>query len=88
MTYTVYNLMTGRRHKAYNTIRAAKGVATRLTNKDKDGYEYMAMETGLYNEIYNKLVPVKNLLSGKEVMIRQQDMGTCVDPSTETYWSM
>lgn len=33
-------------------------------------------------------VEVKNLMSGKPVLIRKSDVGTCCDPSTETYWSM
>ena len=35
-----------------------------------------------------QLVTVKNLMSGAEVEIRRSDRGTCVDPSTERYWSM
>lgn len=35
-----------------------------------------------------QLVKVKNLMSGAEVEIRRADRGTCVDPSTERYWSM
>lgn len=34
------------------------------------------------------LVEVKNLMSGKPVMIRKSQRGGCTDPSTETYWSM
>jgi len=35
-----------------------------------------------------QLVTVKNLMSGQDVEIRRSDRGTCVDPSTERYWSM
>jgi hypothetical protein len=35
-----------------------------------------------------QMVSVKNLMSGAEVQIRRADRGTCVDPSTERYWSM
>jgi hypothetical protein len=35
-----------------------------------------------------QLVTVKNLMSGADVEIRRADRGTCVDPSTERYWSM
>jgi len=35
-----------------------------------------------------QLVTVKNLMSGADVEIRRSDRGTCVDPSTERYWSM
>jgi hypothetical protein len=33
-------------------------------------------------------VTVKNLMTGNEMKIRRGDRGTCVDPSTERYWSM
>ena len=33
-------------------------------------------------------VTVKNLMNGKDVEIRRGDRGTCVDPSTERFWSM
>lgn len=36
----------------------------------------------------NELVEVKNLMSGQTVMIPRKDRGTCVDPSTERYWTM
>ena len=35
-----------------------------------------------------KIVTVKNLLSGADVEIRRGDLGSCIDPSTERYWSM
>ena len=35
-----------------------------------------------------QLVTVKNLMSGADVEIRRSEQGTCVDPSTERYWSM
>ena len=35
-----------------------------------------------------QLVTVKNLMSGVDVEIRRSEQGTCVDPSTERYWSM
>lgn len=35
-----------------------------------------------------QLVTVKNLMSGVDVEIRRADRGSCVDPSTERYWSM
>ena len=33
-------------------------------------------------------VIVKSLMNGAEVEIRREDRGTCVDPSTERYWTM
>ena len=35
-----------------------------------------------------QMVTVKNLMSGSDVQICRSDVGTCVDPSTERYWSM
>jgi hypothetical protein len=35
-----------------------------------------------------QMVTVKNLISGADVQIRRSEQGTCVDPSTERYWSM
>jgi len=32
-------------------------------------------------------VTVKSLMNGKDVEIRRGDRGTCVDPSTERFWS-
>lgn len=31
---------------------------------------------------------VRNLMSGQEVIIDADKLGTCCDPSTERYWSM
>jgi hypothetical protein len=31
---------------------------------------------------------VKSLMNGKDVVIDAKNKGTCVDPSTETYWCM
>jgi hypothetical protein len=33
-------------------------------------------------------VTVKSLMNGKDVEIRRGDRGTCVDPSTERFWTM
>ena len=38
-----------------------------------------------YNPTYTV---VKSLMTGADVTIRTEDRGTCVDPSTERYWSM
>lgn len=36
----------------------------------------------------DKKIKVKSLMSGELVEICRGDLGTCVDPSTERYWSM
>ena len=33
-------------------------------------------------------VTVQSLMTGAKVKIRMADKGTCLDPSTERYWSM
>jgi hypothetical protein len=35
-----------------------------------------------------QIVTVKNLMSGADVEIRRGDRGSCIDPSTERFWSM
>lgn len=37
---------------------------------------------------YNPMVKVKNLMTGTEVEIRKDEVGSCLDPSTERYWTM
>lgn len=87
MAYVVYNLKSKRLHKVYSTERGAK-IARAAANR-KAGIEvFDVMDEKLFNEKHNGLVTVKNLLSGKEVQINEQSVGTCCDPSTESYWSM
>lgn len=33
-------------------------------------------------------VTVKSMMNGKDVIINAKDKGSCLDPSTERYWSM
>jgi hypothetical protein len=35
-----------------------------------------------------QMIKVKSLMSGAEVEIRREDRGSCVDPSTERFWTM
>jgi hypothetical protein len=55
-----------------------------------DHAPYVIANEFLFDQKYSrdKLVPVKNLMSGETVLIARRDRGTCVDPSTEQYWSM
>lgn len=71
----------------YETLRGAKAVATKL-NKNTRGL-YFAVSYEEYDLCFKLPVEyktVKNLLSGKDVVIAE---GTplCCDPSSETYWS-
>ena len=89
MSYTVYNTRTNRLVRVFNNERSAKiSCAAWKRNWKHKGEDFAVMESAEFNEKFNQKVAVKNLLSGEEVLINQQDVGTCVDPSTETYWSM
>ena len=85
MTYTVYSYRTKRLYKEYETLKGAKIAASRLNKTNRGEFDYM--ESSLFQEKHNQKVTVKNLLSGKEVQIREQDVGSVCDPSTERYWS-
>ena len=72
----------------YHTLTSAKRAATRLSKLLYAG-DAMALEVMDY-PTYVKQVPmttVYNLMTQKPVSIRADQVGTCVDPSTETYWS-
>ena len=84
MHYIVHQSNPFRVVKRYNTLRGAKiGLAAYL-RQDK-GYTVVSKLDFDKNDV---IVTVKNLLSGKPVQLRQSEVGTCVDPSTERYWSM
>ncbi len=99
MSYVIVNLDTGRIVKRYE----AKGWAQRHVNmlvdrswKESRGnpyYTYENLKIMTDSEYMSRLdeidphVEVINMMSGKPVMIRMSERGTCVDPSTETYWS-
>lgn len=36
----------------------------------------------------NDLVEVRSLMTKRPVLIPRKDLGTCMDPSTERYWTM
>ena len=86
MKYTVYNVRTKRFHKEYETLRGAKIAVSRLNKTTRN--EFACIESELFQEQFNKWTTVQSLVGGHEVQIREQDVGTCCDPSTETYWSM
>lgn len=86
MTYVLYNTETRRAVRSFETERGAKISLASFTRK---GFSNLAiMEDSIFQEKYNKWTTVKNMLSGREVRIREQEVGGCCDPSTETYWSM
>lgn len=101
--FHVIHLSTGRVVKTYKTDGWARREVDRLValSNSADGRYYSGMKYWTYNNLQvmhadeyerrkediDPLVEVKNMMSGKPVMIRKSQVGTCVDPSTETYWS-
>jgi len=70
----------------YATERGAKiGAKAANRNAGYDAYTHISEED---RAAIDPVTTVKNLMSGKDVQIRASDRGTCVDPSTERYWSM
>ena len=62
-------------------------------HNDRSEYDYgpyVVMYERDYEDRYklNDLVEVTSLMNGQTVQIPRKDVGTCVDPSTERYWSM
>lgn len=68
--------------KDYSTSRRAVAAATRMKLEN-----YIVIRSDKYFE-GDHMVPVTNLMSGSEILIRRSELGTCCDPSTERYWSM
>jgi uncharacterized membrane protein len=70
----------------YATEAAAKAGLTRLLKTTK-----LPLLIVMSYDAYHAQLPsrvVKNLMSGVEVQISADMVGTCCDPSTESYWSM
>ena len=87
MGYIVYHINTKRNVGWKRSERGAK-ISVAAWNRRSNGFNYDIMEETEFNEKYNGYVTVKNMMSGKDVQIRAQDVGGCCDPSTERYWSM
>lgn len=87
MGYVLYHIVGQRSIKWHKTERGAK-IARAAANRNAGYHAYDIMSEDEFNTKFNGWVMVKNMMSGKEVAIRQQDVGTCVDPSTELYHSM
>ncbi len=93
--YHVVHLESGRVLKSYKTAGWARREVDRLIRSASKSYGYSyetlaVMDDAEYNrrmDELNPMVEVRNMMSGRPVMIRKSEVGTCVDPSTETYWS-
>lgn len=87
MGYIIFTVDSKRRVDRKQTERGAK-ISVAAWNRRSNGQNYAIMEEAEFNEKHNGLVTVKDMLSGNDVQIRAQDVGTCCDPSTERYHSM
>lgn len=95
MGYVLVNKQTGVKHRnlprnggSYKTLGAARAIMTRYAfGRGALGDEWEIMEEGAYRAQV-PMVKVRNLMSDVEIEIPADQAGTCVDPSTERYWSM
>ena len=70
--------------RSYVTLKGAK-IGVKSANRNA-GYEaYACMHE---DDFYQRKTVVENLMTGIDVEIPLRNAGTCVDPSTERYWSM
>lgn len=89
--------------KRYDSLRGAKAALTRARKSGSMrymcsfGYGRMKadriakLDVCTAKQFHDEIdyeVETKNLMSGKTIKIRKSDEGSCVDPSTERYWSM
>jgi hypothetical protein len=70
----------------YKTEAAAKAAFTRRWSKLFP--EAKIYETTYFYTRVDHPVKVRSLMSGKMVELKASQVGTCIDPSTELYWSM
>ncbi len=49
--------------------------------------DFAILNRYFWSERHNPLVKVKNLMTGEEVEIRKDEVGSCLDPSMERYWT-
>lgn len=82
--FVLMNPETKRIVARYPSERGAKIARTRKFK----GQNLEVMALAVYDVGFRTMVPTVNLMSGETIMIDVNDKGTCVDPGTETYWSM
>lgn len=82
-----HELGTPHKLKWYATLKGAR-IGLTAANRNAGRESYGILEENEFEVKYNGWTTTKNLMTGKVVAIRQQDLGTCVDPGTERYWTM
>ena len=72
----------------YRTIGGARRAIAQAVNRGRVDHNHFTVESlGAYIASV-PMVTRHNLMTGKPFQIRADQAGTCVDPSTERYWSM
>lgn len=86
MSFVVYHIKSTQMLKMFNNESSAKRSAT-CANRNAGNQEYAYTSENNYRNkiVYKKTV--RNLMSGKEIVIDSNTPISC-DPSSETYWSM
>ena len=99
----IYDVDTLHVYNSYATLSGAKSALTRARKtgsmKYMGSHGYCRLKADriaklqvapvwYFRELVDEEVEVTNLMSGNKVKIRKSDVGSCVDPSTERYWSM
>ena len=85
-TESLYRAPREYAHKSYASLQGAKAMATRLNNMNGEANRWVAMSRDQY-AYHNTMVETTSLLSGKIVMIRKSEKGSCNDPAMECYWT-
>ena len=67
----------------YGSEKGAK-IGAAAANRNAGQWVYQIMHE---DDFHQRKATVKNLMTGQAVEIPLRDVGTCVDPSTERYWS-
>ena len=86
MTYVVYHIKSTVMLRIFDTESSAKR-STTCANRNAGTTEYAFTDSKTYREKIVHKKTVRNLMSGKDVVI-DSDTPLCCDPSSETYWSM
>lgn len=87
MGFQVYHISSERAVKWYATKKGAT-IGMKSMNRNAGQDAYAMLEDSEFEELMNPWTTTTSLMTGATVSIRKQDLGTCVDPGTERYWSM
>lgn len=87
MTHVIVNTNTARIVARFPTERGAKiSLARKYAGAQNPNLQ--VMDESVYDIGFRQKVAVQSLMNGETVLLDVNDVGTCVDPSTERYWAM